>query len=283
MLFTLTVLAAALAPQGTDTTIAVRGATRLELSSIEGEITVQTWGRDAARIQADHDADTRIEIDQGGRTIRLRARARYGPAEVNWQLTVPADMGLDLSSQSGDVRVTGTKGELAVATIEGAITVQGGGRFVSLQSVEGEVELTGAGGRIKVTTVDGGIVVRGANGEIKASAVDGDVLLVDIESSDVEASTVDGGIRFSGVIRPGGRYSLSSHSGDVTVIAPSISADVTVSTFSGDFESDYPVTLSGAQNRGRMHFALGSGGARLDLESFDGTVSIRKGSGTPKP
>jgi DUF4097 and DUF4098 domain-containing protein YvlB len=282
MLFTVAVLAA-LIPQGTDTTISVRRGAHLELSSTDGDITVQTWNRDAVRVQGDHDEDTRVEIDQNGRAVRIRARARYGPAEVSWRLTVPADMELDLSSQSGDVRVSGTKGEIAVATVAGDIAVQGGGGFIALQSVEGDVELSGTGGRIKVTTVNGGIVIRRADGDIKANAVDGDIVLEDIESSEVEATTIAADISFSGAIRPGGRYGLSSHDGDVTVVAPSIDADVTISTFSGDFESDYPVTVSGSQGRGRMHFTLGTGGARLDLESFDGTVSLRKGPGKRKP
>lgn len=282
MLFAFALLAA-LFPQGTDTTISVRGGARLELSSTDGDITVQTWNRDAVRVQGDHDEDTRVEIDQSGRAVRIRARARYGPAEVSWRLTVPADVELDLSSQSGDVRVSGTKGEIAVATVAGDIAVQGGGGFIALRSVEGDVELSGTGGRIKVTTVDGGIVIRRANGDIKANAVDGDIVLEDIESADVEATTVAADISFSGTIRPGGRYGLSSHDGDVTVIAPSINADVTVSTFSGDFESDFPVTVSGSQGRGRMRFTLGNGGARLDLESFDGTVALRKGPGGRKP
>jgi hypothetical protein len=283
MLFALTILAAALAAPGTDTTIAVHGATRLELSSTEGGITVRTWARDAVRIEADHDPDTRVEVDQDNRTIRLRARARYGPAAVSWRLTVPAAMDLDLSSQSGDVEVAGTKGGVAVATVGGSISVQGGTGFVALQSVEGDLVLSGATGRIKATTVDGKIEVRGADGEIRADAVDGDILLVDVTSSDAEATTLDGNISYSGAIRAGGRYHLSSHAGNVTVSAPSINAEVTVSTFSGEFESDYPVTLSGSQNRGRMRFTLGSGGARLDLQSFDGTVALRKGPGPEKP
>jgi Toastrack DUF4097 len=282
MLLAIALMAATSLSQGTDTTISVRADTRLELSSAEGSITVQTWSRNAIRIDADHDEDTRIELDQGGRTLRLRARTRYGPSEVNWRLTVPAEMALDLTSQEGDVRVSGTRGEIAVSTVEGDVDVQGGSGFITLESVEGNIEVVGAGGRLKVTTVDGTIKIRGTTGEVKASAVDGDILLDEIESSQVEVNTVDGEIRFSGSIRPNGRYSLSSHDGNVTLTAPGINADVTVSTFSGDFESDYPVILTGSQNHGRMNFTLGSGGARLNLESFDGTVALRK-SGSRKP
>jgi DUF4097 and DUF4098 domain-containing protein YvlB len=283
MLLVLAVLVTPFGPQGTDTTFAVRGETRLELSSAEGGITVQTWNRNSIRVEADHDEDTRIEIDQAGRTVSLRARARYGPSEVDWKLTVPAEMALDLSSQSGDVRVTGSRGEVSVSSVEGSIVVQGGSGFISLQSVEGDVDLSGASGRVKASTVDGKILIRGSSGDVKASAVDGNIQLEDIQTTEVEANTVDGEISYSGAIRSGGRYSLSSHDGDVTVYAPDISAEVTVSTFSGDFQSDYPVTLKGTQNRGRMNFTLGSGGARLDLESFDGTVTLRKGTGGRKP
>ena len=264
--------------QGTDTTVSLRGSNRLELSSTEGEITVQTWNRNAIRVEADHDDDTRIEIDEGGRTVSVRARARYGPAEVSWRLTVPAEMSLDLSSQSGDVRVSGIKGEVSISTVEGNISVQGGTGFVTLESVEGDIELLSTAGRISASTVDGEITIRGASGDLKASAVDGDVNLEDIDSSNLEANTVDGNISFNGQIRAGGRYRLSSHDGDVTVTTPSINAEVSVSTFSGEFESDYPVTLKNMQKRGRMSFTLGTGGARLELESFDGTVALRKAS-----
>ncbi|MEO8139030.1 MAG: DUF4097 family beta strand repeat-containing protein [Gemmatimonadota bacterium] len=270
---------AALSPQSTDTTVPVRAGSRLELSSQEGNITVATWNRSAIRIEADDEEDTRIEVDQNGGTVSIRAHHRYGPSEVSWKLTVPADMALELSSQSGDIVVDGTRGEVNVSTVEGKVTVRGGTGFVTLQSVEGDIDLSDASGRIGVTTVDGSVTVRGAHGDLKASAVDGEILLEDIESSNVEANTVDGEIRFSGAIRDGGRYRLSSHDGDVTVTAPVINASVVVSTFSGDFDSDFPVTLTGNTARKRMSFTLGSGTARLELESFDGTVSLRKSGG----
>jgi DUF4097 and DUF4098 domain-containing protein YvlB len=278
MLLLIASLMAAL-PQGTDTTIAVRAGARLELSSQDGSITISTWNRNAIMVRADNDEDSRIAVDQDGGTVRLRARGQRGPSEVSWKLVVPAEMSLDLTSQSGDVEVDGTRGQVNVSTVEGKVTVTGGTEFVSLQSVEGDIELSGASGRISLSTVDGSIRVRGARGDLKAVTVDGAVTLDDIESSEVEVSTVDGDVGFAGSLRDGGRYRLTSHDGDVTVTAPVINARVLVSTFSGAFESDFPVTLSGTSARKRMSFTLGSGGARLELESFDGTVSLRQASG----
>jgi Putative adhesin len=272
----LTLLATALLVQGTDTTVSVRPGTRLELSSFEGGISVTTWDRAAVRIEAEHDRDTRVDVDQGDGTLSLHGKARYGPAEVTWRLTVPAEMALQLRSQSGDVRIEGTRGSVSVETVEGGIEVHGGRGFVSLQSVEGNLVLTDAAGRVNLATVDGTITVRGAKGDLRASAVDGAILLDDIESHNVEASTVDGDIRLDGTIHEGGEYHLSSHDGDVTVIAPAISATVSVSTYDGDFESDFPVTVGGITAGKRMTFTMGTGTARLELESFDGTVALRR-------
>ncbi len=275
----LTVLALATPLQASDTTIQVAPGSRLRLSSFEGAVSVQTWGRSAVRVKADHDDETRVEVDQSGRTVNVRARSRYGPPQVTWRLTVPADMTLDLSNHSGTVTVAGVRGEVSVSTVEGDISVQGGSGLVSLQSVDGRIELTGANGRITLSTVDGDIAVRGVRGSLKGSTVDGAFRLEGIEAGDVDLSTVDGNITFEGTIQSAGRYRMSSHDGDVYVVVPAISADVSVSTFSGEFESDFPVVLTGSQQNRRMSFTLGNGGARLELESFSGTIRLKRAPG----
>ena len=278
MLLLLAVLAGA-AFQDTDTTVAVRAGARLNLDNFDGGVTITTWNKSSMRVQATHDDDTRIEIDARGGSVDVRGRSRYGPPDVEYRITVPADMSLEIGTQSGDVDIDGSRGEIQVQTVEGRITVSGGSGRVSLSSVEGEVQLTGASGRISISAVDGSVSVKGARGDLQISAVDGAILLEDIDAASVEASTVDGAIDFRGMIKEGGRYRLSSHDGDVTVTAPSINASVSVSTYEGEFESDFPVTITGTRSRKRLDFTLGSGSARLELESFDGSVRLRKESG----
>lgn len=278
MLLLLAVLAGA-APQDTDTTLAVPAGARLSLSNFEGGVTITAWNRHAIRVQATHDDDTRVEAEVRGTSVSVRGRSRYGPPEVEYRISVPADMSLEINSHSGDIRIDGVQGEVQLQTVEGALRVSGGKGRIALQSVEGDIDLTGASGRISISTVDGGVVVKDARGDLQVSAIDGEVRLEGIDVSTAEVSTVDGGILFSGMIREGGRYHLNSHDGDVTVVAPDIDAAVSVSTFDGDFVSDFPVTLTGQSSRRRLDFTLGRGRARLELESFDGTVALRRGSG----
>src|SRR5512143_3093933 len=136
-------LLALLALQATDTTVAVRPGARLNLDNFDGGVVVTTWSRNAVRVQATHDDDTRVEVDVSGASVDVRGHSRYGPPEVEYRLTVPADMSLEISTHSGDVQIDGTRGEVDVQTTEGVVKVNGGAGRVSLQSVEGEITLSG--------------------------------------------------------------------------------------------------------------------------------------------
>lgn len=273
------VLTLALALQGTDTTVAVRPGTRLDLTSFEGGITVSTWSRAAVKVEADHDEDSGIEVDLSGSRLSLRGRSRYGPPEVKWRLTVPAEMALDLQTHSGDIEVIGTRGSVTAKSVEGDITIEGGSGFVTAQSVEGKISVSDASARVSLNALDGDVTASQIRGDLSVSAVDGQIDLADIDGASVEANTVDGNITFSGSVQRGGRYKLTSHDGNITFTTAAIDATVDVSTFSGDFESDWPVTLTGRTSSRQMNFTIGAGNARIELQSFDGNVSLRKAGG----
>jgi hypothetical protein len=57
-----------------------------------------------------------------------------------------------------------------------------------------------------------------------------------------------------------------------------------VQTFSGEVNSDFPMTLqpgSRSGNRGRgMQFTIGGGGARISAQTFSGDITIERSSGS---
>ncbi len=273
-LMTLSLLAAL---AGTDTTVAVSAGSKLQLRNHEGPVTITVWNRQAVRVRAEHDGESRVSVDVSGNMVRVGGHGRYGPEPISYELTVPADMGLEIFSQEGDVRVAGSRADVEIQSVEGAITLEGGRGLVRLHSVEGDMEIRGASGRMSFTTVDGRIRASDLEGDIQATAVDGGIELTGVRSSSVEASTVDGDISMTGGIRAEGRYHLASHDGDVTLTAPAIDAIVAISTFEGDFASDFPVTVNATGRK--MTFTLGNGSARIELESFDGEVALRRGAG----
>jgi DUF4097 and DUF4098 domain-containing protein YvlB len=262
--------------QQIDTTVPARQGQRLVVDAYGGEIEVKTWARNEVRIEADPSARTNVEISTAGSAVEIRTEGRRGPpSAVDLHITAPAWMGLDLSGVYTDVTVTGTRAPINVETVQGTVDVTGGDGLVSLRSVQGSVRLQGAKGRIEVNSVNEDVRVSESAGEITAETVNGEIVLERVDATSLEATTVNGDVGYDGPIRNGGRYTLSSHNGDVTLaMPPSSSATVSVSTFNGEFESEFPVTLREARKGKRFSFTLGGGSAQVSLESFQGTVQL---------
>jgi DUF4097 and DUF4098 domain-containing protein YvlB len=269
-------LAALALVQQIDTTVPAQQGQRLVVDGYAGEIDVKTWGRNAVRVEADPSSRTSVEVVSLGGSVTVRTEGRRGPpSSVDLTITVPAWMGLDLSGVYTDVTVVGVRAPISVETVQGEVDVSGGDGLVSLRSVQGHVHLKGAKGRIDVHSVNEDVRVSDASGEIVAETVNGEIVLERVDATSLDASTVNGDVGYDGPIRTGGRYALSSHNGDVTLaVAESSSAAVSVSTFNGEFESAFPVTLRETRKGKRFSFVLGSGGAQVSLESFQGTVQL---------
>jgi hypothetical protein len=293
-------LAALSLTQQTDTTIPVDPSARLTARNYGGGMVVRTWERNAIRVRASHSRGDQIVVDVGPGDVRVRpASWRVGadgfdvtiaapdrvsvpvrgprrPTIMEYELTVPAGMALDLGGPYTDVIVEGARGEVNVKVNEGNVTVRGGGGRVSVQAVEGQVTVSGVQGDVRLVSIDGPVHLEDATGDVMVETTDGAITLADIRSESVEAFTVDGDIRFSGVIRERGRYLFSTHGGDIAVHIPrTTNARVTFATFDGHFVSDFPVTMPpGARGR-RLTFTLGTGAADIDLEAFDGEIQLR--------
>jgi DUF4097 and DUF4098 domain-containing protein YvlB len=262
----------------TDTTVAVRPDTRLEMHLLGGDIVVHTWNRAAVRIEADLSERDQLVVDYGGAVLQVGASSRRGgPHPVDFTLTVPAAMDLSLSGTYSDITVDGTTGRVSLETVQGDVTLHGGGSVVTVHSVTGDVRVSGVRAQLEAHSTNGTVEAEDVTGSVNAETVNGDIKLRGIHSDDVNATTVNGDIEYRGTIRDNGRYRLSNHNGDVTVAVPAgANASVTVSTFNGDFDSDFPVTLAGGRQGKRFTFTIGSGSATLDLESFQGSIRLER-------
>ena len=282
-----TIIAAALSSlmtiqQQTDTLIAVPGDVRITLNQIAGDVTVGTWNQNQVRVLADHGSDDRIELDLTGNELEISATSEMGHAIVDFELTVPVAASLEISAPFADVRITDSQGAVSVETVEGDIHLEGGRGQVQLRAVDGDVMVFDCQASVEAASVDGDVLLRNVSGAIQAETVDGDVLLQDASSENVQSASVDGDILWDGDIQDGGRYSFMTHDGDVVVgVQPGANAKVSVASFDADFESDlegFELQSDSGESR-RFSFVLGNGSARIELESFDGTIRLtRRGS-----
>ncbi len=269
-------------PQSDQTVDVVKG-TRLVLSSQAGEVTVRAWDRDAVRIQAGHSPRERIDVQTADNTLRVRVRSTRGPSGlVDFTLTVPRWMAVNLSGTYLAATIEGTSAEVNVETVGGDLALKGGSGTVTLRSIEGEITVAGSSGKVQATTVNDSITLTGVSGDIIAETTNGDVTVTDAKASSLEVSTVNGDVRFEGPTADRGTYRINTHNGDIRVsLGAQANATVFVRTFGGDFTSDFPVTLpDGVSKRDankRFNFTLGAGSARVELQSFQGDIHVAKG------
>jgi DUF4097 and DUF4098 domain-containing protein YvlB len=104
-----------------------------------------------------------------------------------------------------------------------------------------------------------------------------------IESASVEVGTVNGNIVYEGTAGRDGRYRFTTHNGSVTVAVPeNANATFTVRTYQGSFHSELPAKCDSPTNRGKKAVCtLGSGNAEFELESFGGSIRLRKPGNIP--
>jgi len=276
----LALAAGALAAQNVDTTFTVRANPRLNVQNLSGTVVVRNWGRSEIRVQAEYDR-ARVEFDATPGQVSVRTVSRRGNSEVDYTINAPTGTSIQVNGLSTDVRITGVCGSVNINTVSGdveASCIDGDG---VIQSVSGDVTVADARASLEATSTSGDVDVRGARGPLTAHSVSGDVTLTDVAGSEVDVETISGSVEYSGRIADNGHYRFSAHSGDVTLRVPgNIGAVINVSTFSGDFASDFPIELvPGSRVSREWEFRLGNGSARVRLNSFSGSINLRRLAG----
>ena len=265
-----------------DTTFAVRSGQRLDVDNFGGSITVTAWNQDRVRVATRGDGDP-FTVDVGPVTVHVGTQSEddHGPGESDLTIQVPAWMELNLSGNEVDITTRGVRAGIQANTVQGSITVDGGEGTVDLNSVEGDISVSNVRGRVQLNTTEGSVTLRGVSGtELDIETVDGDIDMGGVSTPNIEANTVDGNIKWNGTLAPDGAYRFSTHDGDLMLgITGDPDAQVSVETFDGTVDSDWPVTLRGTNQHNKMTFTLGSGRARLELSSFDGTISLKRANG----
>ena len=133
-----------------------------------------------------------------------------------------------------------------------------------------------AGVRLDASTVNGGVRVEGLRGDAEVHSVNGDVS-VDA-SGVVAASTVNGSIEASmGRADWTGSLEFETVNGGITITAPaSLSTEIDAETVNGSIDSDFPITVRGRMERRHLRGTIGQGGRRLELQTVNGGIRLRK-------
>jgi hypothetical protein len=272
----------------------------LLLHNISGDVVITAGGGSEIRVEAIKKAKGRSQAEArqqlenfvlnmqeagGGRVdIRVESRGRESRAWIDFNVVVPYEASAEIHSVSGDISLTGVKGEVRAETVSGDVKGSALTRLAAAKSVSGDVVLNGveSDGTVVLSAVSGDVTANSLKARaIEVSAVSGDTVLTQCQTERAQVSTVNGDISYSGRLSKSGRYELKTHSGDIVLHHQGSAFEVAASTFSGDIKFDPAATVKVNTNRhgpGRsLRGAIGGGGAYLELTTFSGDIIVGKG------
>lgn len=263
----------------TDQTVPVPRGTQLFVNNFAGEVIVRAWERDQVRVQAEHSSRIRVNIRQADNALRINANSSAGTPSVDYDIRVPAWMPVRVSGPFNYVEVDGTQADIYAENVRGDIRVKGGSGVVNLKTIEGEIRVEDAKGRITVSSVNEGVTLVRPSGEVSAETINGEITFSDARASSVEATTVNGDVRYVGTIAGNGLYRFNTHQGDVTMgLQDQVNATVSVRSYRGEFRSSFPFKADTNGRGRRQTFTIGAGTAQIELESFGGDIQLRRTS-----
>jgi hypothetical protein len=122
------------------------------------------------------------------------------------------------------------------------------------------------------------------NGEVEATRLNGDLALSTVNGSitfsttgTARATTVNGSIRGEmGRADWNDRLEMSTVNGSITLtFPPTLSTDLRASTVNGDINTEFQLAGSTRISRRKIEGTIG-GGRTLDLESVNGSITLKK-------
>jgi hypothetical protein len=238
----------------------VQTAPDLTVDTFDGSIDVESWDRPEVLVVVekrgrDRDAASAIQVDwnQDGEriSVKVRGRARdrvelFLPDRQSARLIVTVPRNTRVKATSGD-------GRIEIRRVAGGVSAHTDDGSIRLYDVDGDVDVTTDDGSIRVDGILSDLRARSDDGSVRVRAQPGSAT-----ESDWRIATDDGSI----VLELPGDFGaeLDAHTEDGRIVVRDL-----------DFEhGDRSRWKHGTRGR------LGRGGKRLNIDSGDGSITVRR-------
>ncbi|HXO44659.1 MAG TPA: DUF4097 family beta strand repeat-containing protein [Candidatus Cybelea sp.] len=235
-----------------------------------GTVTVRAWTKSDVMVVARR-ATTEVEVDaeQTGNRVDVQTRqvadtASPDDLRTDFEISVPEDAELQIHNDSGGVNVSNVLGDMNVETIAAGVDLEDTAGYLTVKTVGGAFQCLRCAGRLEVTSISGNFK------------------LIDLRSYYVRAQTSEGNILFNGSFLPNATYVLKNYSGAIEVrFSPGDSFDLSATSLKGKVHNEANLTPSSHHHfvprfGNALFGTFNSGRARVELNSFDGTINILK-------
>ncbi|NUO63139.1 MAG: DUF4097 family beta strand repeat protein [Gemmatimonadaceae bacterium] len=269
-----------------DTTVTISKDGTVDLQLVSGAIVVSAGSGNQVRVKAWSERG-RLEFSASPSRVSLDVHSDRGRmGDTRYEVSVPAGVRLQLKSVSGDITAHGVGGELEAGAVSGDVDVSDAKGRVEIESVSGDITAARLSGDVRVSAVSGDVTIDDVSGDLDIETVSGEMNLERIAVKTLRSETVSGELTYEGSLDPNGRYEFHSQSGDVRLRIPASSGgSVRIETFSGDLQSDFPMTMQPGERDHerprRMEFTFGKGGSRITAETFSGDITLERSGSNP--
>lgn len=295
--------------------ISLKEGTAVTVENVSGLIDVSVWDNPDADISAvKRTKRGKSELDKVSIEVTLNGSLTVKPnyrkgeknssffsrifgsspqVNVDFTIRLPRTAVLrEVKSVSGDITISGTRGDTAVHTVSGGIQARDTQGTLEVSGISGDIRVE-RGALKEVNTISGDIVLREVRGDMTVRSVSGDIR-VEHAAGTVEANSTSGDITVSAdavksaatisgnldisAASLSDAVSLSSISGNIRFRLPSnTNAEIAMETVSGDLvnRSELPLSMVSLSKR-NFSGRIGAGGKMITLKTTSGDVFLEK-------
>ena len=249
-----------------------------------GTIRIAGWSKDSVAFSGTADAglpELEFGIAKEGKAAKGGIWTdKKGKGAVDLDIRIPEGATLWVKTTGASVQIDDVSGGVDVYTVSGNVTFTGSPKQLYAESMGGAVSITGESRSIRAKTGKGPITFRGSVEDVTLVTVAGKITVSGPRLRQGHFESVTGDIVFDGALEPGSWVGFQTHSGRVEMTLPrDAGADCVVTTIEGELQVDFDVPEAlerdGAQGP-EKEFTIGDGGANVKIQTFDGSVAIRR-------
>ena len=236
-----------------------------------GTITVRAWTKQDVMVVAKRATDqVAVDSEQNGNRVEVTTRqvsttAAPDDLRADLEISVPEDAELQIHNDSGGVNVTNVLGDMNVETIAAGVDIEDAAGYLTVKTVGGSFQCVRCAGRIEVSIHQRQFPAYRPPQQLRARA-------------DFGQGTSPSTDNFS----PSATYILKNYNGVIEVrFSPGDSFDLSATSLKGRVHNEAKLVPSSHHHflpkvGNALFGSLNSGRARVELNSFDGTINILK-------
>lgn len=201
---------------------------------------------------------------------------------VDFELTVPKEINLNLANDEGDVEVKSIFGDVEVNVDEGDIKISDiEFNELNLATDEGDIDgvnLKNPNGRLSIEVDEGDVLFENVNiRRLKVECDEGDITFKNLSCNSCNISTDEGDVELDISSIKNDRYRISGDEGNISFYLPdNPDVKLDLETQDGAIRSDFDVRISKKEDGRVCRDTIGNGNALIEVYTDEGTIYLKK-------